>query len=295
MDEILRIPMDDLETNPEDSYFNAVYQGRPFTGIACDEWNGEYSEIPYVNGTAHGRCFWLFSNGALASEEFVEHGEVVDSVSWWPPGDTVRHRQTPELNQYFYQDGTLCQEETPSYRKLFYPSGALKEEILYGDLDVALTYYGEDGQWAAKGRFSYIFRTSYSLEREGLTFNEPYIHAHAPDLLAEPAMDFQKYFTLWLPPRPSAKPRRFSRRKETPPPVRAVICGLIQSELLHVKYYGINLAGFYHVTEAVPLLEEALTLHAAPPSYHAITGGGHGYDHTIAQRAQWALDRLGRI
>ena len=294
--ELPRIPLDELETNPEDSHYDAVYQGRPFTGVAYDEWNGEYTETPYVDGTAHGYSFCRFAGGALAWEEHIQRGEVVEETAWWPPGEVVRHRKTGGLDQYFYRDGTLCREQTAAHMRSFYPSGDLKEEILYGEDGAALTYYGEDGEWAVKGQFPYVFRRSISLEREGLTFNEPYLLSHAADLLAEPAMDFLKYFVLWLP-RWDQKPKRFSKPRELPPHMRRVICDLIRSDALRVKYKGINLAGTYRVQEAIPLLESSLSIRVPPQPYRSVESGGLtgvSYGHTIAQRAQIALEQLRR-
>lgn len=290
----LRVPMDELDTNPEDCHYDAVYRGCPFTGTAYDEWNGEYTETPYVNGTAHGYSFCRFAGGALAWEEHIEHGEVVEETAWWPPGKTVRHRKTRDLDQYFYQDGTLCREQTEAYLRSFYPSGARKEEILYEREGAALTYYGEDGEWAAKGRFPYVFRKSFSLEREGLLFHESYLLTHAAELLSDPPMDFLKYFSLWLP-RWDKKPHLFSKTQELPSPMRMVICDLIRSDALRVKYHGINLAGTYHVLEAIPLLEKALSIRSCPPPCRSVESGGLtgvSYGHTISQRAQIALRQL---
>lgn len=293
----LRVPLDEIDTNPEDSHYDAIYQGRPFTGVAYDEWNGEYMETPYVDGTAHGYSFCRFAGGALAWEEHIEHGEVVEETAWWPPGEIVRHQKTRERDRYFYQDGTLCREQTAEHMRLFYPSGALKEETLYGEKDVRLTYYGADGEWAVKGQFPYVFRRSYTLEREGLTFNEPYLLAHAAELLADPPMDFLKFLTLWLP-RWDQKSKRFSKPRELPPHMRAVICDLIRSDALHVKYKGINLAATYRVREAIPLLEASLSIRVPPKSYRSVESGGLtgvSYGHTIAQRAQIALEKLRKI
>ena len=96
MEEPLRVPLDDLETSPENPWYDAVYQGRPFTGIAWDEWNGRYSETAYVDGVAHGRSFERFESGLLASDELVDHGQLTEGTFWWPPGETVRRRKTAE-------------------------------------------------------------------------------------------------------------------------------------------------------------------------------------------------------
>lgn len=294
----LRISANELETNVENPYLDAVYKGRPFTGVAWDEWNGEYSETPYLEGLAHGRAFSRFDNGALAWEDLIEHGQVVESSAWWPKGEILRRRETPERSQFFYRDGTLCREQTAAYFRLFYPTGRLKEETLYGEDGVSLVFYGQDGEWAVKGRFPYTFRRSYALEREGLEFNEPYLLAHAAELLSEPPMDFRKFFTLWLPRWDRKRKSRLlpqAKEEELPPQMREVICSLIRCPDLAVKYYGINLAGVYRVTEAVPLLEQALSIRKTPPAYRSVESGGLtgvSYGNTVAERAQIALKQL---
>lgn len=295
--EPLKLSIHEVDTNEENPYLDAVYQGKPFTGVIWDEWNGEYTETPYVEGLAHGRAFCRFDNGALAWEELLDHGQVMESTAWWPKGQVIRHRQTAASDQYFYQDGTLCREQTAEHLRLFYPAGRLKEETLYGEEAVSLVFYGQDGAWAVRGRFPYTFQRSYTLERSGLVFNEPYLLTHAAQLLEESHMDFQKYLTLWLPRWDRKKSRRLFGpwEKEAPPQVRQVICGLIRSQDLAVKYAGINLAGTYHVTEAIPLLEKALSIRKTPPSHRSIESGGLtgvSYGHTIAQRAQIALAQL---
>lgn len=295
--ELLRVSMNEIDTNEENPYLDAVYRGHPFTGVAWDEWNGAYSETPYVEGLAHGRAFCRFDNGALAWEELLDRGQVVESTAWWPKGQVIRHRQTADMDRYFYRDGTLCREQTAEHLRFFYPAGQLKEEMLYGSDSVSLVFYGQDGEWAVRGQFPYTFRRSFALEREGLVFNEPYLLAHAAALLESSSMDFLKYLTLWLPRWDRQRRGLFSRarQEEAPPRVRQVICDLIRSPDLAVKYHGVNLAGTYRVREAVPLLREALSVRETPPPRRSVESGGLtgvSYGNTVAQRARIALDQM---
>lgn len=293
MEEPLRVPLDDLETSPENPWYDAVYQGRPFTGIAWDEWNGRYSETAYVDGVAHGRSFERFESGLLASDELVDHGQLTEGTFWWPPGETVRRRKTAEADRWYDQRGALYEEKTAEHLRRFYPSGAMQEETLYGPEEAALTCRAPDGTWTVRGRFPYVFEQSYALERERMRFHDEYIQSHAAELLeTEPTLWFWKYFILWLPKLPEKK-GLFRKSPQTPPHVRQVTCDLILSENLHVKYHGINLAKRYHVTEAVPLLRQALSIQVNPGHYGTPKDGiTASYGETVAQRAQAALRSL---
>ena len=128
MADVLRVPLEELETSDEDIYRGAVSQGRPFTGVAWDSGGQESGEIPYVNGAAHGRCVWRYKNGRLSLDELVEHGTVVESTSWYPPGDVVHCRYAQGVRRYYYRDGTLALERGEDWSREYYPSGALQSE-----------------------------------------------------------------------------------------------------------------------------------------------------------------------
>ena len=92
----LRVSLDQLDLDEEEIYQNARYQGKPFTGTACGEEGQEVYEIPYENGSAHGRCVWRYKkSGKLSTEDFVEHGTIIKSTSWYSPGDVVGPKTVP--------------------------------------------------------------------------------------------------------------------------------------------------------------------------------------------------------
>lgn len=292
MAEVLRVPQDEIETNEDDCYFEAVYQGKPFTGVAWSDEDGEYSEISYVNGTAQGRCFSLFPNGAMSSEEWVEQGRTVKSVCWWPPGQIIWRRHTPKFTQFFYRDGTLGIERTARYERLFYASGVLRQEQVFETAGAVYRYFGEDGRLAAEWR---RVQDGLRWKEVDFSFQDAYILEHYEKLLED--RDFERCFQHWLgePPKAS-KFRRFGllNKEKDRGEIGAVICRLLRSENLQVRYFGITLAGIYQVNEAKALLQEALSVEVCPPAVRRLDGNGMSYGRTIAEAARRALEKFRR-
>ncbi len=293
MTEVLRVPQDEIEVNEDNCFFEAVFQGKPFTGIAWSDEDGEYSEISYVDGTAQGRCFSLFANGAMSSEEWVEQGRTVKSTSWWPPGEIIWRRYAPGLTQYFYRDGTLGIERTPQYERLFYESGVLRQEQVFEAAGASYRYFGEDGKLAAEWR---RVQDGLRWKEVDFVFQDAYIREHYGKLLED--RDFERCFRHWLgePPKTSgfqwfARPgkEKNSMCKED---VFEILCRLIRSENLQVRYFAITLAGTYQVHEARPLLQEALSQEVCPPAVRRLDGNGMSYGWTIAEVARRALEKL---
>lgn len=299
MGETLRVRLDQLETSEEDIYREAVYQGRPFTGVAWDDDGQETCEIPYVDGEAHGRCVWRYKNGRPSLDDLVDHGTVVESTSWYPPGDVVHCRFAGGVRRYYYKDGTLGLERGGDYERGYYPSGALRDERYRdGDGGTRSAWYGEDGVWAVRGRQEPKKLGQRLPPEPEYEYNDEYLRAAYLKLLETP--DFTHYFLDWLFQRTEAKPGgRFRRWAQDNRPKtlsnqgRAMVCAMIEYDDLRVKYRGVTMAGQYRVNEARPLLEKALLVRETPPPCYSLTGGGSSYGWTVSQAAQKALSLLG--
>lgn len=298
MEEILRVPLDQLETSEEDLYREAVFQGRPFTGLACGDGGGELCEIPFVDGMAHGLCVWRFQNGRRSLEERAEHGVVVESTAWWPPGDVIRCRYAGGVRRYYLQDGSLAVEQSRDWEREYYPSGVLRNQRrTEADGSLRGAWYGEDGVWVLRWRQGppepgRRVRTDPETE-----YNDAYLQKHYLKLLERP--DFTHHFMDWLFQRMEPRPKPwFQRRsqdkrpKTLSPEGRAMVCAMIEYGDLRVKYRGVTMAGQYRVEEARPALERALLVNQTPPGEYHVTGGGMSYAWTVSQAAARALALL---
>lgn len=273
MAEALRVPQAEVETAEEDCFFEAVYQGRPFTGIAWSDEDGEYSEISYVDGTAHGRCFTRFANGALSSEEWVEQGRTVWSNAWWPPGKILWRRHQPGLTQYFYKDGALGIERKPGVERYFYESGVLRQEQVRQADGPVFRYYGPDGGKAAEWR---QVQDGLRWREVGFVFQDAYIQAHYLELLED--TDFERCFQNW-----------FLQLPEDGRDACEILCRLAASENLRIRYFCAALAGAVHAAEAEAVLNTLLSQEVCPPPVRRLDGMGHAYGRTIAEAARRAL------
>lgn len=294
MEEVLRVPQEEIETCEEDCFFEATYKGKPFTGIAWSDEDGEYAEISYADGTAQGRCFTLFASGALSSEEWVEQGRIVKSNAWWLPGNVLWRRHGPGLTQYYYRDGTLGIERTAEHERQFYESGVLRQEQVFQQDGILYRYYGKDGKKAAEWR-----RIQEGLRWKGVDFifQDAYIRAHYLELLED--RDFERCFQEWLKKPlegPKVKRSWFSKKEEVHKMNQdgaQMICRLICSENLGIQYFGVTLAGVYRVMEAEGLLKKALSVEVCPPAVRRLDGMGMSYGRTVAEAAKRALALLG--
>lgn len=296
--EELRVPLRELETSDEDIYRDAVYQGRPFTGVAWGKDGEETCEIPYADGTAHGRCRWWYKNGKLSLDELVDHGEVVESTSWYPPGDAVHSRCAGGERRYWFRDGTLALERGEGWSREYYPSGGLREERRTDpDGGTRSVWYGEDGEWAVRTKTGPREPGKRLPPDPDIDYNDAYIRAHYLELLRVPA--FGHHFLDWLFRQMEPKKSWFRRwvRDDRPKVLsaegRRMVCAMIQYEDLRVKYRGVTMAGQYRVEEARPFLEQALPVKQKPPGEYSVAGGGTDYAWTVGEAAANALRKLG--
>jgi hypothetical protein len=136
-------------------------------------------------------------------------------------------------------------------------------------------FYGGDGEWAVKINTddNYIV-----MDKNKMTFNARYLEDNYMELLED--RDFYQYFIIWLMDLEHIK-------KEE------VICNMIKSNNLRVKYDGINLSAKYKIHNAIPSIRLEIDNDEIPPRIYDLRGGARGIcAHTISQRAKIALAEL---
>ena len=128
-----RVPQDELESDPDDDFFDVRHRGEPFTGIGVVDEPKCTGEIRYENGVAHGRCFYRWRDGTPMSEFELKQGRHVgESRSWYADGRLRKYcrHDAPRLEQRWNTEGRLIfeEDEAQGYRRHWYASGVLREE-----------------------------------------------------------------------------------------------------------------------------------------------------------------------
>jgi hypothetical protein len=142
-----------METDPHGEGLWAMeWQGAPFTGVAFElHANGQLaSEIPFVDGDAHGQCQRWDANGVLLRVYEMDHGVGTgEDRAWWPDGKPRWHRirgthpeyreqvwnergiliserdDAARITRRWYEGGTLCHERIGDRAQSFASDGAL--------------------------------------------------------------------------------------------------------------------------------------------------------------------------
>ena len=263
----------------DEVYRYATYNGAAFTGVAYKKTEpyytieSHYYEDNYLNGFQHGRCFAVDMSGHLY-ERFMEHGNHVSSVHWYPSGAKKSFwRKEPHLSQVWSETGVLLEEENGTFLREYYLSGKLRSEFIKRK---GYAYFDESGEWAMR------YSTDEAYIRYGngykYAFNDACVSKNYMRLLRD--YTFYKYFVIWLDKANSAERE-------------SIIINLITSSTLWHKYHGIDLAAEYKVRSAIPCIKQELGNDVIPPSHRSVEGlAQRGYKFTIAQRAKIALEEI---
>ena len=262
-----------MESSEEDMFIEVKYKGLPFSGTAYEHTERFHSEYSYLNGFGHGRCFSVYTNGQLYEEFFLDNGIKIEEKTWYENGIMQEYfRRAPLLWQFWNNEGILMLEETNEIKKEWYSNAKLKGLFTKKNEYV---FYGGDGEWAVKINTddNYIV-----MDKNKMTFNTRYLEDNYMELLED--HDFYKYFIIWLMDLEHAK-------KEE------VICNMIKSNNLSVKYDGINLSAKYKIHNAIPYIKLEIDNDEIPPPIYDLRGvSSLIYAHTISQRASIALKEL---
>lgn len=285
----MNVDLNDLEFENEEYtiYEGVTYRGKPFTGVASKQGKDSYTEWRFVNGKADGRWFEQWNDGQLRGETILEMGVELEDRLWNKEGVLLRNnRREPLLKQVFFGDGSLEYEETAEYQRQWDRSGRLRRDYTYAN-GFELRY-SFDGTWYVK----YLVEPGCTIcrSRDSVIFNEEYLIEHYLDCLHEDYRGFRRDFETWLPKVPKDnEPFKPSAK------LSAIICGMIASDDLHIKYDGLNKAWQFRVMEAIPLIKKQLGNNATPCDISSSAFGDWGltsYGCTISNRARTALRRL---
>ncbi|MBR4240938.1 MAG: hypothetical protein IKR97_01825 [Eubacterium sp.] len=253
-----KISFDDLETSDWDIFQEATLDGKPFTGVAVDDYNGVHSEYHYVNGNGHGRCFSVFDNGQLQEEIILNHGETLSERTWTKEGLLIElYDKEPLLRQEFNEKGILLTEEKDEYLHIFRNNGKMLAE--YDFKSNRGVYYDWEEVWTVK---FVIKDRRFILSREYMTFNEERWEQCYRDILCNDYRELLPLFLKWL----EDENMPYEKRSK-------IICSMISDEELHIKYEGICLARDYSVKEAIPLIDSEKNNRKTPTPFQDMSYG----------------------
>lgn len=265
-----RVLIDDLELGEIDIYKEAMYEDKPFTGIAVDDDDGIHTEWTFVDGNGHGRWFSLFPNGQLQEEIILDHGEVISERIWNKDGGLIhRMDSSPLLEQDFDNEGNLLNERTVDYLRTFYVNDIKKADYDY--LSSSVTEFDHSGNWIIKGKLTDGYLV---LSRENIEFNDNYWTEKFISILKDSYEDFHPYFRIWFEDKSGLQSK--------------IICEMIENKDLRLKYDGMLLAREYELRDAIPLIEKQITINKRPPSTE-----NTGYGITVGHLAERVLRDLG--
>lgn len=266
------VQIKDLELSDYDLYYEAMYEGKPFTGTAISDKDGVHTEWTFVNGNGHGRWFSVFPNGQLNDELFLDDGEVISERIWNREGQLLyRFDSEPLLEQEFDENGHLLNERTKEHRWTFYDNGTKHEDYDYVTSQV--TVFDDSGVWSVKG---ILVDGYWSRTLDTMTFNDDRWYSNYLSILKADYEDNYPYFLMWL---------------ESISEIRSeIICSLIENEDLRFKYDGMNLAREYRILDAIPVVEKQLPIKEFPPALKQ-----KGYGMSVGSLARLVLCDLKRL
>ena len=264
-----QIPLDDLELSEIDIYKDAMYEGKPFTGTAVDDYKGIHTEWPFVDGNGHGRWFSVYSDGQLQEEIMLDHGEMISERTWNKAGCLIHKADSsPFLEQDFNDEGILIKERTADYLRLFFNDGV--KQSVYDYLSSSVIIFAHSEVWIVKGKLKDKY---FILARENMDFNDEYWTENYISILKDDYEEFYPFFRTWLKDKKGLQ--------------KQIICTLIENTDLRLKYDGMLLAREYGIKSAVPLIEKQVSIKKCPPSTENI-----GYGRSVGYMAEQVLKDL---
>lgn len=283
---MLRVEFDDLETAEYDIYFEATYNGVPFTGVAISEYKGIYSEWEYKDGFANGRWVSIYSNGTLQEEVILDMGKELSVKNWTEEGTLVyEHTAVPLIRREYFKNGGLKYEENEKGYTKYLRDGGILEKYIYEEKCKVI--YLSNGDWVVKHKsegMSYVVMDGKYLEFNDASLFNNWEEWIAANLCAERYVnhyqDIYPYFVQWII-------SLIHRKKEKE--VEKIIIAMIENEEAAIKYDGITLAMLYHIKGATDFIKKERKNGTVPSGY-----GNKAYGCSIGEIAEKALLELGK-
>lgn len=281
---MLRVNFDEIETSEEDIYYDAVYNGEPFTGIAIEDEGGIYSEYEYVDGVANGRWISCYSDGKLQSETVLDMGEIVSDTGWSTDGKLIyEFTASPLMERQLFENGELKYYKDENGYTFFLRGGGILQRYNYSDK--YKTIFEPSGAWLVKHHSS--GNNTLVMDGKYLEFNEDELLKYwnqwlidniNMELYAGGYPDIYPYFTRWI------SNMLDSGKKNT---VDEIIATMIQHDYLAVRYEGIVLAMRHKIKAAVPYIVQEKDNGNIPQGY-----GNCAYGFTVGQIARMAIGEI---
>ena len=186
----------------------------------------------------------------------------------------MRRESDPFLVQEFDDSGELILEKNETHFLRYYAKDHLCEEKDYRTL--TSTVYDFEGTWLVKYRLRMIQEHISCTIPDSYEYNDERWKQYYVFILAEDYPYMHPHFVAWM------RSGRISSEQRS-----GIICDLIRKDELHLKWDGIELAGYFNVTDAIPLLRKEISNMNTPESI-----GNIGYAVTVGGKAQKVLNRL---
>lgn len=271
----LKVDFDELSSADQCMQYDVRYNSQLFTGTAIEEDDDYRREWNYVNGNCHGRSFAVNGSGQLILEAFYDNGKELSYKSWNDAGVLVIRRESdPFIVQEFDDSGDLVSEKNDVHYLRYYAKEHLCEEKDYRALTAAV--YDYEGTWLVKYRFRMLQGHMTCAIPESYEYNDERWRQCYVYILAEDYPYMHPHFIAWM------RSGMISSEQRS-----GIICDLIRKDELHLKWDGIELAGYFNVTDAIPLLRKEISNMNMPESI-----GNIGYAVTVGEKAQKVLNRL---
>ena len=248
----------------------AHYQGKPFTGVAWEESQGELTEHSMKDGRRHGRCVSFHANGEPASDGYYAEDEPVGEVFTWYASGVMEsyglydESSSTQILRRYNEAGVLIHEQDAqrgSGHRRWYDGG----ELLFDNHGDATAYYAPDGNWA--------MRKSRDDEYE---YHDDTLYEHAHTMLAI-ELDLVTYpLFRWL----------HAALDRNEPRANALLVDLIQHATVTVAENALDIVGNRGCHDALPAVRRMThsTLRKDPSA--------GGFIGTTAELAEIVLVKL---
>ena len=285
--EMLRVDFAEIETSEEDIYYDAVYNGEPFTGIATEDDEETHSEYEYFEGVANGKWITKFTNGNLQAETILDMGEIVSDTVWSKEGKIIYDFiASPLTERQYFENGEIKYNKDDNGYIFYRQDGGILQEYKYSDGHK--TIFAPSGAWLVKHRSS--GDKSLVMDVKYLEFNDDelllnwkqwLIDNMNMELYAGGYPDIYPYFIRWIS-------NMMESGKENK--VTEIIIEMIQHDNLAIRYEGIVLAMRHKINAAVPYIVKEKENGATPDGY-----GNNAYGFTLSQIARKAIAEINGI
>lgn len=278
MDE--KVLYDDLTfeiTTEHETYDEEFFtlNGKLFTGVAEETDNDGNHSITRIyqfeNGLLNGMSYGTFDNGLPSDETFYKNGRIVSYRNWYYNGMLEEvHREDPEYIQLFNINGVIICDKTEYHYNEWYDDGAIKVSHRY--IDNYAVRFAPNGKPLLKhlsNGDSYL-----TMDKAFIQFNNENMKEYSLTTLEKDYLYFYQYFKIWID---SIEDLTY---------LTEIVCKMIISDNLEIKFNGMNFAANYMLQVTIPILQEQLN------DKRHIETINHKTSLSVAQEACWTIKKI---